>query len=162
MDLLPALPSDLETITEEEFTSCSGSLGSKSPSTHSLQSPVPAPDCDAGDDIVNDDSALAEEQIGEALQQLNTSVLKMQQLTQSKGGLADGEEGVSEGEGQKGSLKRLSSSSEVCVCVCVCVYMCVHVHCVYAHMCVYSTAHVQVYNLSWAAHKRLRACASGT
>ena len=110
VDTHSVFPSDLETITEEEFSTAS-SFGSPSP--HPFHCPL-SPNHDT---TLVDTSGQAEDQIGAALLRMNSSVM-MLEMEQSRTESASGGEGGSESE-----RARKASTSEVCMYVCVYLYV---------------------------------------
>ena len=99
VDSNAVFPSDLETITEEEFSTAS-SFGSPSP--HPYHCPL-SPNHNT---TLVDTSGQAEDQIGAALLRMNSSVMM---LEMEQTGSASGGEGGNEGE-----RVRKASASEVC------------------------------------------------
>ena len=111
-DFLSALPSDLETITEEEFSTASSNFESKSP-TPPPPPPLPSLPSDEVDSWSGDP-------VGAALQRMNSSVLELEQSQSGSAATLSGGEGGRVDAVER--ARRLSSSSEV-VCVCVRAYV---------------------------------------
>ena len=119
-DFLSALPSDLETITEEEFSTASSNFGSKSPTPP--PPPPPPPPSLPSDEV----DSWSSDPVGAALQRMNSSVLELEQSQSGSAATLSGGEGGRVDAVER--ARRLSSSSEV-VCVCVCVRtLYIHVH----------------------------------
>lgn len=102
VDSHTVFPSDLETITEEEFSTAS-SFGSPSPH------PYHCPLSPSHDTTLVDTSGQAEDQIGAALIRMNSSVM-MLEMEQSRTGPVSSGEG-----GNESDRTRKASTSEVCV-----------------------------------------------
>ena len=131
-DFLSALPSDLETITEEEFSTASSNFGSKSPTPP--PPPPPPPPSLPSDEV----DSWSSDPVGAALQRMNSSVLELEQSQSGSAATLSGGERGGKVDGVE-RARRLSSSSEV-VRVCVCVRMLVHMYIRY----IYMTCHVWV------------------